>query len=358
MTTLPVHLHHVWDYTQVDRDFWDRHLEGFIPKDLVDAHTHVTAPDSRLHPMTDQMKKQYWVGEVAEPISLDDELRVTDLVWPGRRIRKVCFGWPDLDFDLEASNRYLAEECPKEDWWNLALVRPTWSRQQIEAQLLHPRTVGFKPYYALIEHTPHSRDVHQEASIYDFLTPLLLEIANDRGLWVTLHVPKADRLGHPSNIKEIRQIREKYPAIKLMLAHLGRCYTKEHACEALPLLADDPGLFFDNSAVLNPDVHRFALETLGPQRILYGSDNPVFYMRGRRQWHGRSYVNRTSYPFHFNRNREAPETEACYTLYMYEALNAIRIACSDLRLTPQDVRDLFCGNALRLLDEITSMNAP
>jgi len=72
-------------------------------------------------------------------------------------------------------------------------------------------------------------------------------------------------------------------------------------------------------------------------------------MRGRRQWHGRTYVNRCSYPFHFNKDRESPEVEATYTLYMYEALKALKTACDDLGLERHHVENLFHGNAARLI---------
>ena len=137
-----------------------------------------------------------------------------------------------------------------------------------------------------------------------------------------------------------------------MIAHLGRSYTLSHAQEALSQLADDEGLYFDNSAVLNPDVHRYALETLGPERILYGTDNPIFFMRGRRQWKDRSYINRTSYPFYFNKDRESPEIEAGYTLYMYEALLTLKNACGDLKLSREQVEGILYGNARRLVDRV------
>ena len=123
----------------------------------------------------------------------------------------------------------------------------------------------------------------------------------------------------------------------------------EHAKKAFPELASDFELFFDNSAVLNPDVHRYALETLGPDRILYGTDNPIFYMRGRRQWQGDKYFNRTSYPFHFNTDRESPEIEANYTLYLYEALKAIKQACNELKMNKNDINKLFFNNAEKLI---------
>jgi uncharacterized protein len=181
----------------------------------------------------------------------------------------------------------------------------------------------------------------------------VLEVVNDRHAWVTLHVPKAARLGHPDNVRQIRELRRRYPNVVLVIAHLGRCYTEPHAAEALPQFAEDPGLFFDSSAVLNPACHRIALEHFGPQRVIYGSDNPVLFMRGRRQFHQRTYVNRTSHPFYFNQQREAPEVEARYTLFMYEDLRAIKQASQELGLNGRsDLEAIFHDNAARLIDGI------
>jgi uncharacterized protein len=174
-------------------------------------------------------------------------------------------------------------------------------------------------------------------------------VLNERHAWVTLHVPRAGRLADPRNIAEVQEIRRRYPAIILVIAHLGRCYTLAQAQAALPQLADDAGLYFDSSAVLNRDVYRFALETLGPDRILYGTDNPVFYMRGRRQFTETGYVNRTDYPFFFNQTREPPEIESRYALMMYEDLLAIRWACEQVGLGREEVASIFHDNAQRLM---------
>ena len=136
---------------------------------------------------------------------------------------------------------------------------------------------------------------------------------------------------------------------------MGRCYTEPHALEALPQFADDPGLFFDSSAVLNPACHRVALQHLGPRRVLYGSDNPVMYMRGRRQYRERAYINRTSYPFHFNHDREPPGVEAAYTLFMYEDLRAIKQACNELGIVArEEIEMIFHTNAARLIAGIVA----
>ncbi|MEZ6191421.1 MAG: amidohydrolase family protein [Phycisphaerales bacterium] len=342
-------LHHVWSYTQADREFWDRHLEGWVPKQIIDAHVHVFPPEYRLLPMSEQMKRQYWVNEVIEPITAEQTARCNDLVFPGRDVTNVAFGFPSLEYDIEATNSYLQQACPPRGWKCLAVLRPEWSARQVEEVLSSPGVVGLKPYYSLISFNPDTRDEHLEASIFDFLPHHALEVADRLGSWVTLHVPKADRLGHPDNIREIKLIRERYPRVRLVIAHLGRSYTLPHAQESLPHFKDDPGLYFDCSAVLNPDVMRFALETIGPYRFLYGTDNPMFYMRGRRRWQGRTYINHTDYPFHFNRHRESPAIEAGYTLYMYESLYALRRVCDDLALSTVDIRALFYGNAQKLL---------
>ena len=32
----PIHLHHVYDYTDVDRAFWTEHIEGWLPQRVAD----------------------------------------------------------------------------------------------------------------------------------------------------------------------------------------------------------------------------------------------------------------------------------------------------------------------------------
>ena len=40
----PIALHHVWNYTDVDRAFWEEHLADWLPERIVDAHVHVADP--------------------------------------------------------------------------------------------------------------------------------------------------------------------------------------------------------------------------------------------------------------------------------------------------------------------------
>jgi len=358
----PVPLHHAvsaigmkrltWYYTDVDRTFWEEHLEGWVPGEIIDAHVHVVDPALRLVEPSEEYLRTFWTCEVCEPQPVESLERCYDICFPGRRVSAICFGHPFLDYDVDGMNAYTSRICAARGWHGLAVCSPDWDAEKAARVLDMPSIIGLKPYYAMIGKASSDRDGHISASIFDYLPHHQLEVLNERGGWLTLHVPKAERLGHPDNIREIREIRRRYPNVVLVIAHLGRSYTEPHAREGLPPLADDPEIFFDNSAVMNPAVHRLALEVIGHGRILYGTDNPVFYMRGRRQWKGRTYINRTSYPFYFNKEREPTEVEATYTLYMYEALKALKDACEEIGLGPAEVRVIFSGNAERLLRRV------
>jgi len=347
-----IHLHHVFNYTDVDAAFWAEHLEDWVPKRLIDGHVHVNDPAFQIETISEEMIANSWVTEVNAKPDVATAKHCADITFPNRDVTYVAFGHPDLGWEIEGSNEDLRVKGLEQGWYTLAMTRPTWVAEQLAWWLDKPGIIGVKPYYTLIGYRTDWHTGHLEASIFDFLPHHQLEVLNKRRAWVTMHVPKADRLGHPDNQREVREIREKYPDIKLVIAHFGRSYTEPHAREGFIPLADDPGLWFDCSAVLNPDVYRLALEHLGPERILFGTDNPMFYMRGRRLWEGRKYINRTSYPFRFNTEREAPEIEAKYTLYMYEALKAFKDACSDVGIGPEGVEAMFYGNARRLIDDV------
>jgi predicted TIM-barrel fold metal-dependent hydrolase len=86
-----------------------------------------------------------------------------------------------------------------------------------------------------------------------------------------------------ANIEEILELRARYPNVVLVIAHLGRSYAGRYAREGFPPLAEDPGILFDNSAVLQPGGARArAADRFGPERIMWASDHPIFYMRGKR----------------------------------------------------------------------------
>lgn len=343
----PVPLYYVWQYTDVDRAFWEEHLEGWVPRRVFDVHTHINDPQFRTLPMTDQRRRQHWGNEVAEPINAADAQRCHALVFPDREFCCLAFGYPFADYDLEGSNASLQDACMRRGWYRLAVVRPQWSAEQVACELAHPNVLGVKVF-------PRLAEQGRETSLFDFLPRHQLEVLDAHRAWVTLHLSKAARQRTEATLGEIREIRQRYPRIVLVVAHLAGGSTLAEAEAWLPPLADDGGLYVDTAAVLNPKVHTLALKVFGPQRVLFGSENPRMYMRGRPQWPGGVCRNHTSYPFFFNTQREPPDVEARYTLYLYEALRALKQACEALALDRYAVEAVFHNNAQRLIEAVVS----
>jgi hypothetical protein len=347
MPEMPLFFVHT--YTDRDRAFWEEHLAAWVPERVVDAHVHISHPRYQIETLSEELKRSYWVMELSEPQDAATAARCYRLLYPGREVSCLCFPSPSLGTEVEGANLDTSREARRRGWRSLAVTRPTWVAEQLAWWLDQPSVLGVKPYYSMLGYDRTQRDTYLEASIFDFLPHHQLEVLNDRCAWVTLHVPKAERLGHPDNQRELRELRRRYPKIVLVIAHLGRSYALPHAEAGLLPLADDPGIHFDISAVMNPQVLVLALRHLGAERLLYGTDNPVFYMRGRQSWEGARYINHTSYPFAFNTQREAPETEAGYTLYTYEGLLALKQACADVGVDAAGVRKIMVGNAERLM---------
>lgn len=347
---LPEKLHFVWDYTERDRDFWAEHFESRLPKKIIDAHIHLDRAEFHYETVTEEMKRQYWVNEVIFPLTPEELDHADSLVYPNRTVQHLVMGFPSLELDIDRNNADVSAAAVKRNWPALTMLIPQWSQDRLRQELAKPNVIGVKPYYSLIGRNPQTRDEFLEADIFDFLPHAALEVLNEMKGWVTLHVPKALRLPAPKNIAQIKEIRRRYPDVILVIAHIGRCYSKEHAVEGISPLADDEGLYFDSSAVINPDAHAAALKLIGPDRLLYGSDNPIFYMRGRRQILGLKYVNRTNYPFYFNKERESAEVEKDYTLTMYEDIKSVLTAADETgNGSPENIEKIFYGNARKLI---------
>ena len=98
-----------------------------------------------------------------------------------------------------------------------------------------------------------------------------------------------------------------------------------------------------------------ALRTVGPRRLLFGTDLPITRMRMCRITHDGHYVNRVPRGLYGDvsgdKNMEevsGPEADRL-TFFMYEEIDAFRRAAERLKLTSRDVANVFAGNAARII---------
>lgn len=339
-------IHPYFEYTDVDRRFWHERLEPRLPQRLFDAHRHVQLPE-HLDETRAPFKRGAFPEEIAGPESVEQARLGYQIMFPGREVEMLAFGSPATNCDCSANNAWVAAQLAGTGSAGLALSRPEWSPERLLEELRRPAIIGIKPYERLIPGFQGG-----DVSIFDFVPHQHLELLDELGTWLTLHLPRAQRLADRANIEEILEIRRRYPNVVLVIAHLGRSYAGRYAREGFPPLADDPGILFDNSAVLNPAVHTLAFDRFGPERIMWGSDQPVFYMRGRRRWEGDRYINLTSGDYSWNTEREPPEIEATYTLSLYEAIAACLDTILALGWGQAEIEAVFYANARRLVDEV------
>jgi len=263
---------------------------------------------------------------------------------PGKKVSILGFPFPIKEAKLDDMNRYICSYINKGKIKGLMATHPDWSYEKVKEQLQKNNFLGIKPYPDFVTKVKGA-----DVPIFTFLRHSHLRAVDELGKIVLLHLPRKERLRDKDNIKEIREIRQKYPRLKLVLPHIGRSFCASFAREGLKCLRDDPGILFDISAVLNPEVYKIALSEVGPEHLLYGSDLPVLFMRGKREWEGNRYINYTSGNYPWNTKRKPPEEEATYTLFIYEEIRALRSGIESLNMGRGAVEAIFYRNAKQLL---------
>jgi hypothetical protein len=229
------------------------------------------------------------------------------------------------------------------------LCLPQWSAQRLEREIREGGFLGAKVYLTL---SPADIPVDQ-IRIFDFLPHQQLEVLNERGWIVMLHIPRCGRLRDPVNLADMLEIDRRYPKARVIIAHVGRAYCPEDGGDAFAVLRETKHLLFDISANTNAAVFEQIIRTVGPRRILFGSDLPITRMRMRRICEQGNYVNLVPKGLYGDvsddkhmREVEGAQAEAL-SFFLYEEIDAFRRAAQATGLTPADIEDVFHGNAVR-----------
>jgi len=336
--------------TAIDRTVYQEEIKPWLPPRIIDCHVHVGLTE-HVGPVGPERIKAHWAMEVASQQSWQQLRDNCQTLFPEQQVSVLAFGAVYREVDIERENAYVLAGTldPENRARALCVTRPEWGAAVIR-DAIAKGFLGIKPYPDLA-----LKDT-EEISIYEFLPPAHLAALNAVGGILMLHLPRAGRLGDPDNIREVLEIADAYPSIKVILPHIGRAYCLPTVQRGLPHFADRRNVHFDISANLNADVFEFALETVGPDRLLFGSDLPVTMMRGVREHVGEKYVNYTDGPYSWNVNRKSPEEEARYTYYLYEELRAMIAALKRVGLGVAAMEQICYSNSARLLgfsDETT-----
>ncbi len=323
-----------FEVTDYDRQLFENHLRSFVPPDIFDAHSHLyrVVDLNGGHPT---LAKGPQVAGYAQFVA--DQSR-----WMGDRAPRegLFFPIPTRPVDRPAANAFLRQEVQgRAGSRMLMLISPDDDPAQIERELdAHP-WMGFKVYHVFAK-----RQRTLDADSAEFLPAWAWELAQARGLAIMLHMVRDRALGDPHNQHYIREQCQRYPQARLILAHAARAFCGYHTVEYLDCLRGLDNVWFDTSAVCEPQAFEAILREFGVSRLMYGGDYAITELRGRCISVADGFLWLDP-----NNTRWADGIGSQPTLVGIESLLALKQACRAARLNDSDVEQLFGGTARALL---------
>lgn len=317
------------DYSPHDQQIWDEELRDFVPDRVFDAHIHMFNP---AHMMGGA--KTTWSHADFGTLK-----QWAERLYPGRETHFLVLGTPVPGIDVEAHNEWCIEQVQTDAASRMnRLVTPACRVEEIARDVRERGFIGLKPYRFF-----SVTGEFAQCRIHEFLPHEQLELANDLGLWVTMHLSRFHGCTDEFNLADLRDFTcKRYPRIRWILAHCARSFTYWPIRQAIEQLRDLPNLWYDVSAVtdIRPLITLFTREDR--RRILYGSDGvDATYFHGQYAAMGRAwqYVDTQRFDLKF------PHCDGRPVLAIYEQLLAMKQAAEIAQWSRDEIEDVFWRNA-------------
>ena len=321
-----------------DRELFQRELDSFVPDDVLDAHTHIWSRS--VH------DSAYGEGfALFEPdMTLERWRRHLNEFMPGRRHGGLII--PGLlSGSLESvqkQNEFVSGEALSDPWCRPSMmVRPEMDPDYVRQEVKRLKVSGLKCY-----HTASTREPTWDSEIPEYLTEEHVRVANEEELCITLHMVKSRAVADPGNQHWIRTYCEKYPKMKMILAHAARSFNPYHAAEGMESLRDLPNLWCDMAAVSEVGACEAIIDALGHEKLLWGGDFPVSNIRSRCVAVGDTFV--WLYPEQFT-DGDGQSADS-FVVHGLESLRVLKQAAWHRRLSDSQIEDIFFNNLAGMLD--------
>ena len=334
-------------YETVDLPFYKAEIAPFLPRRVLDFHTHIwSSRNWQKVPWQSGAKGgKYMV--VAEKYSPEALLADGHRCFPDRPYHAVCFGYPVPVVDWRKDAAFVASAGRAHDTLFPLVLAGTGlklTRDEYEAALDTQGFYGFKVFL------PWYGDNYGNTRVEDMVGRTEMRLANERGLVVLLHVPRSGRLADPVVQRGVRRLADACPDASVVLAHAGRCYLPAEMKKAIGSVRNLRNVSMDLSMVMDPVVVQMALDAIGPGRLLYATDFPVAAMRGRRVRVMDHWVDVMLPGYPASSYRVGGQVRA--TFMAWEIALAIRWAAELAGVSRKDVHGIFWDNGMRLLKRV------
>lgn len=312
-------------------------LKDFVPDTVFDSHTHLYDESFASFKCRNKPDGPF------ERYDMERYQRDMQTILPGRIIHANIMTYPDKHMAVNRANRDAGDAFTvaqlEKDPLSVGeiLVAPGDTVEELDRRLVHPRIRGVKCYHQLARQTNDTT----QCSIEEYMPETAWELANQKGLYITLHLMRDASLSDPDNLAYIKTMAARYPNATLILAHAARAFASWTGVEAVEQVAHLDNVWFDFSAVCESPAIFQILKKAGVSRCMWGTDYTISYVRGK------CISLADGFQWLYGKQLEALGAKGCWYIAT-ETLMAIRQAAIMAELTPSQVEDIFCNNAMAL----------
>ncbi len=326
-----------WSFNENDRMIISE-LSGMIPGEIFDAHAHIYQKEDLNTP-----KESFW-NEGPDIVDIAVWEKEIQKFFPGTLIRGGLFlSTPAPDCDIGKMNAFLIDKLSfRPDCRGLLQFSMDSDPDEYADLVKTGGIAGFKPYHFSSKHIPSSDSI-----ISDFLPEWIWALADKENLLITLHIVRREALSDPENQRQIISLCRKYPEARLVLAHAGRSFNAFNTVKGIGAYRGLDNLWFDLSGICEAEPVLSILHEFGPSRLMWGSDFPVSQIRGKAVTLGTGFAWLQSGTVDWNNPGLGGDPEPI--LVGLESLRALKTAADEFGLNTDDLKDIFCNNALKLL---------
>lgn len=323
-----------YGWTDEDRALLER-LQEFIPDKVFDVHAHLH--NVKYMPEGNNLFQSFGTAG-AERFLADQK----DL-YGDRKVRALLLPTPSLLFNDKPELRremcdWMDEELRKApDCVGALYVMPQDTVEDIEAMLTNPQIRGFKCYHQ----SAKTAGPTWFAEVGEYLPESAWQVANERGMSITIHMVKDKALSDENNMAYYKEMTAKYPNAKLILAHCARGFASWTTIEAVRELKGIPNIYYDMAAICDAAVMAEVIRQAGPKHVMWGSDYCIDRCHA-------SYMN-TGESFRWIYKHELPEgINFPICKMVLESLFSFKKASLMLDLSKDDIYQIFYRTGCQL----------
>lgn len=320
-------------------------LNDFLPDKLFDAHAHpydssfLTAcyPPER---KPERFDLEDYRRDMKAILGFERDFMLNMIPFPDKKMADLSNG------SLAACDAFSREqlELDKRNVGEL-LVLCDESAEHIASRLGHPQIRGLKCYHYM---NPAEKTFGLD--IGEYLPEGAWEVANEKHMFITLHMVKQDALADEANLKYIRSMAKKYPDAVLILAHAARSFASWTGVENVDKIADLDNVWFDFGAVCESPAILRIMQKTGTKRCMWGSDYPISNWIGKAISLGNGFY--WIYEDGMERLGDVDALMPERWTVAVECFMAVRQACILADLSEDAVEDVFYNNADNLFHHI------